>query len=257
MRKRTCWVAVALALCCLQVQANWEAIQRPDWKNDYRDAVFLDYRLGWVVGRQGTIAHTKDGGFTWQAQQSNVAHDLHSITMQDKQLWVVGAHGTILHSQDQSSWEVQKSGLQSDLFGVFFINAQQGWAVGDSGRILHTETRDSVWTPLMSGVEVALRDVYFLDEDNGWVVGDRGVILQTQNGGQTWVDRSEASIIDDYQKVVFAPSVDAELGMGYGWIIGSGGSILQTIDRGDTWFEQFSEANEGFYDMDFLYMYNS
>ena len=44
---------------------------------------FLNDKLGWVAGQNGTIYHTTDGGESWVAQNSGSNFDLFSIIFTD------------------------------------------------------------------------------------------------------------------------------------------------------------------------------
>jgi photosystem II stability/assembly factor-like uncharacterized protein len=54
----------------------------------------------WVVGQNGTILESDDGGATWTARNSGTTNNLWSIfgTSGGQHLWAVGDHGTILES---------------------------------------------------------------------------------------------------------------------------------------------------------------
>ena len=69
--------------------------------------------LIWVVGDEGTILHSRDGGQTWQRQASGTAVPLQLIYGSGTDLWTVGPRGTILHSNDDGqTWSQQASGTE-------------------------------------------------------------------------------------------------------------------------------------------------
>jgi photosystem II stability/assembly factor-like uncharacterized protein len=63
---------------------------------------FQDDGRGWVVGDEGTILNTRDGGDTWQAQWGGTNSELHAVTFTDhaQHGWAVGDDGTILSTRD-------------------------------------------------------------------------------------------------------------------------------------------------------------
>ena len=79
---------------------------------------------GWVVGRNGTVLHSSDGGKKWSLQMSGTTSPLYGMFFRDQSNgWIVGARGTILHTKDGGqSWDDQQSGTSADLFGVQFLN---------------------------------------------------------------------------------------------------------------------------------------
>ena len=125
---------------------RWEIVRRADWEARFYDVFFIDEHTG-VDGSaitQGStfaeeldsvIAHTTDGGLTWQPQQSGVYHPLRRVQFVDKQTgWCVGENGIILHTKDSGeTWERQSGDTYNNLFDLHFVSAQEGWIVGDFG----------------------------------------------------------------------------------------------------------------------------
>ncbi|MGH9768975.1 MAG: YCF48-related protein [Blastocatellia bacterium] len=93
--------------------------------------------------------------------------------------WVVGNNGTILKTTNGGdAWTAQTSGTAANLRDVYFVDANHGWAVGDSGVILTTSDGGATWSPEQSGVAANLRGVFFANANTGFAVGDGGVILK-------------------------------------------------------------------------------
>ena len=119
------------------------------YDNDYRQ----DYR--------GVIAHTTNGGESWELQ-----FDTHQIYMNELWFfdelegWAVGEAwpndqpvGVILHTTDGgNSWEQNFMTTQHGLTGIDFVSREQGFATGMAAGIFNPKTR----------------------------------VLQTTNGGETW-----------------------------------------------------------------------
>ena len=58
---------------------------------------FLDTNEGWVVGGEGVVLHTADGGRSWRPQWCETRYDLKAIHMTSpKKGWIVGNLGIIL-----------------------------------------------------------------------------------------------------------------------------------------------------------------
>jgi photosystem II stability/assembly factor-like uncharacterized protein len=57
---------------------------------------FLDVNEGWVVGADGVLLHTTDGGAHWEAENSRTRHPLDRLFVIKGDVWVVGFGGTIL-----------------------------------------------------------------------------------------------------------------------------------------------------------------
>ena len=65
--------------------------------SDLRSVRFAaDSQIGWAVGDDGLILHTRNGGETWTRLNSNTSEALMSVTFANGSSgWVVGTNGTI------------------------------------------------------------------------------------------------------------------------------------------------------------------
>lgn len=112
------------------------------------EVYFEDENRGWIVGMDGIILKTENGGKKWRKLESNCDIPLYGIEIKGNKGWVVGNRGYYLLSLDGG----------------------ETWVVRDE--VIKTR----FW----------LRDVAFSDEDNGWIVGARGTIAHTTDGGMSW-----------------------------------------------------------------------
>jgi photosystem II stability/assembly factor-like uncharacterized protein len=60
-----------------------EMVREADWEADFRDLSFPDHKNGWIVGEGGMIAHTSDGGVTWEKQNGETEADLFAVHFAD------------------------------------------------------------------------------------------------------------------------------------------------------------------------------
>ena len=62
---------------------------------------FVNKKKGWVVGTEGRVLSTEDGGTTWIAQESGTKEEIvHIKFTSEKRGWAVGGAGTILFTND-------------------------------------------------------------------------------------------------------------------------------------------------------------
>jgi photosystem II stability/assembly factor-like uncharacterized protein len=154
---------------------------------------FLDDRHGWIVGTQGTILKTADGGKTWEQTPIEAESLLQSYFLDDRNGWVVGKFGTILRTVNGgANWDPVK--LTPDarvdnihLRGIRFAPDRiNGWIVGDQGTILHTGNGGDTWQlqppPSAGNAKEPKPDLYsvFIDEDFCWAVGSNGAIWRNR-----------------------------------------------------------------------------
>jgi photosystem II stability/assembly factor-like uncharacterized protein len=100
--------------------------------------------------------------------------------------WVVGANGLILHTTNGGkTWELLHLGKYPNLYSVYFKDASEGWAVGHDGLFLHTVDSGKTWENEKLPLKASLYKIR-MRGDHGVAVGDVGTVLQTTNGGKTW-----------------------------------------------------------------------
>jgi predicted CXXCH cytochrome family protein len=227
---------------------NWlsqvsEGLRSP---SDFRDLAFNGSAEGWVVGRNGAIAHTHNGGNTWDAQLSGVSADLFGVDfVTDGSGWVVGSGGIILTSLTHETWGIQASPVTSTLRGVDFADSAIGWAVGDQGVILKTADGGIDWGQQLSGVSASidLHGVSAIDTQTVFAWGDEGTVLRTTDGGSSWVTASVGA-----EDIFSGSFISAQTG----WVGGDSGLILKTADGGAGWSALSSGTGDRLTALDFV-----
>lgn len=137
---------------------------------------FLDATHGWIVGEQGRMVRTEDGGQTWE----NVT--LPRPPKQDK----AGGNEEMMSDEELEAFGALTP-LPS-LYGVYFTSPQQGWVVGQEGTIARTQDGGKQWEFQSSNSQEALYDIGVHGE-TGWIVGDKGAVLVSTTSGTQWEKR--------------------------------------------------------------------
>jgi len=116
--------------------------------------IAADGKSGVVVGLDGRVGRSSDGGKTWGFEPHGVKEYVDPFysgtVLGDGTVWAVGSSGQVVKT-------------------------------GDDGRL----SRGSFGTAINSWV----RRIRFIDNENGWVVGGFGLIMNTTDGGKTWYRR--------------------------------------------------------------------
>ena len=163
---------------------------------------FIDANTGTVVGDDGTILRTTDGGATWTPQVGGPNAEFGSIftgvAFTDANHGIVTGHGAtrmLRTTNGGADWFFQKHGLglMTELYSVTFPTATTGFAVGgfsqvERGTILGTTNGGADWSRFTSDEFpwMEFTGVSFPTADVGYVVGAWGFIIRTDNGGSTW-----------------------------------------------------------------------
>jgi photosystem II stability/assembly factor-like uncharacterized protein len=222
---------------------------------------FVNSNMGWVVGDEGTIIHTSDGGETWLEQQTGIDSCIwNSVYFIDSDNgYTAGgqvsggsiALGVILKTTNGGTdWTTSfLGGLNSPSFNsIYFIDESIGWAVGYNGLIMNTTDSGATWILESTIPPIDFYSVFFVDGNTGWAVGDKIFwnnwmnICKTTNGGSSWLSQiTESSYLFDVH------FISDEIGWVAGTYVGSFFNVTEiykTIDGGDNWVYQ---SNASFY----------
>jgi len=191
---------------------------------------FVNDKDGWVVGKMGTILHTRNEGLNWDWLIADTTTDFTDLVfLNQNEAWISGWNGTLVHTSDGGKTWNKLSGIieSNDLRDACFITPQNGWAVGESTTILHTNDGGKTWNQEFSPAIYELRNVEFMNANEGWAVGEVGTIIHTANGGETWEYQVSGTSFQ-LEDIAFVNPVRL-------WAIGWLGAMLHTADGGVTW----------------------
>lgn len=204
-----------------------------------------------IVGDQGTILRSTDGGASWTTPASGTVMDLTSVNVHTStQYWIGGAGGTVLFSNDgaQSWTDASPAGIVTPL-QVFSRTSGLSYAVGENGTILKGEAdligggfNGVTWTTQTSGTTANLHHGNGSATGLAYVVGDNGTILKTLNGGTTWTAQTSGTSLHLYNYADIAEGADI--------VVGQQGIILKSTDAGTTWVQKLGGLTEDLYDIE-------
>ena len=128
------------------VMPGQESIQ--DCVFNANDLYFISSTRGWIVGQNGTVTRTSDGGESWES--------------------------AVIDSVDLNC--------------IYFVDSMNGWAVGENSSVYRSADGGENWEKLgLNGLPEGdfLTDVYFFDESTGYILGRQG-LFKTMDGGVSW-----------------------------------------------------------------------
>ena len=240
-------------------KGGWEPLES-GVTQDLNSISFICLNRGSVVGDEGVILHTGDGGYSWTAQNSGVIDNLYDIFYYDYSIILaVGASGTILYTNNSgTNWTVIQTGLMGTYFSGQMITDTIGVAVGVNAifQPFFTRTNDGwdTWESMSFYIEHGsvlyegwLSDVYFMNDSVGFAtavvdIPAGGAIVRTTDGGITW------DTVYFSNEALFGIDFTWE---GIGYVVGNHGVILQTLDGGETWNSLESGVNSALHAIDF------
>ena len=139
----------------------------------------------WVVGDQGTILKTTNGGASFDVLNSGTTADLHAF-LEGIGYFAVGENGTILKSTDAgATWVPKYSGSAQTLRAISRSGQDAGrlLVVGDAGTVLRSIDNGETWCHLDSGTTEDLYSVNMVLNSEYIVTGANGTLTRTTTGG--------------------------------------------------------------------------
>jgi photosystem II stability/assembly factor-like uncharacterized protein len=108
-------------------------------------------------------------------------------TLSAEEIWVVGIDGIMLFSGDGGqNWRQVDLPVKKHLFAVKFYG-NNGYVVGKEGIYLRSTDGGNSWEQIDIGAKFYLQDIAFSNsKDCGWIVGAHGWMLKTQNEGKSF-----------------------------------------------------------------------
>ncbi|HEV2664041.1 MAG TPA: YCF48-related protein [Blastocatellia bacterium] len=222
------------------------SVQEPEWSGQSSGALaklsgvfFVDRDRGWVVGSNGTLLATEDGGAKWRRQtlperQSGEALNDVWFFNPDRGL-LLGEYG-LFNRKGDIDWSERVFLLMSKDRGASWAEGTlQRPPIPQSGRQERLSGGNPGGDTLKTGrrpSDAILLRMSFANDRVGWAVGESGTIQRTIDGGGSWTlqDASARKLLYD------VAAIDDR----HVWAVGAGGTILRTIDGGRNWNDQSS-----------------
>lgn len=251
---------ILIALICLFISREGLA----DWKKHdsgtlawLHSIYFVDKDNGWIVGSNGTLLSTGDGGRTWIKRKTNTGDTFRDVYFSDAENgWVLcdrGAYGKESPSYLISTTNGGKDWRSTDFTDgrermIRFVFAPDGavFSIGEGGVILQMQGERKPWKRSLLPIRYLMLDGFFINESMGFLVGGGGTMLTTTDGGSSW---SEPKFAESRKRTKLNALYFADHKTG--WAAGNQGRIYSTNDGGNLWREQITEVSSDLLDVAF------
>ena len=204
---------------------------------DLLDLDFSSQNNGIIVGTNGLLIRTTNGGTSWNSPSSRTARNIRSVDLFEGNTGIaVGDSGLIIKTSDGGiTWNLRSTTTTKHLNAVTFLNSNTVYAVGNNLTILKSTDAGDSWSIVQSSPSGGdFRSVFFYDENYGWISSINGLIYTTIDGGITWIQRSTILTSISGQAVNNVSFSDPL----HGIAACTGGIIIRSTDGGVTWDTQ-------------------
>ncbi len=185
----------------------------------FTNVLALDDSMVIVIGRDGTLFRSEDGGGTWGRPTVKSVSDFYAIYFSDKKNGFIGGDdGALFFTEDGgATWTYQNAlHLAGQILGLSGDGKQTVFAVGDT--VNKSLDGGKTWTA-QSLLSKSNSAVTVVDAKTAYVLADLNSILSTADGGTTW--KTDVTAVNAFFKDITCPEV------GYCLAVGSSGRVLR------------------------------
>lgn len=205
-----------------------------------KDVFFTDINKGIVVGYDGTIIRTTNGGTNWISLNSGVTEDLRSVSFGDANTGIIVGEECILRSSNGgSSWIIIGSGTGISYSSVSLANINYGTLVGwdlYNYAGVRQRTTDGGFSWIGTGSPSNIyHEVTMIDSISGTIVG---VAATSGGGGKIWRTINGTDWISQISGTGNSLRGVSFIDANSGWAVGLNGTILRTTNGGATFIEE-------------------
>ncbi len=183
---------IVFAVHVSSAQSGWIMQSPPPFQYTFMDVHLFDKNNIMVIGSEGAIRKTTNGGSNWTSIESGTKSNLQAVCFIDPDTaWVVGSSSTILKSTNRGeTWAPITSDLPTylTLKDVFFKDSKTGLLLSD-GAIYKTVDGGAHWQSKLKTASMTFLESFdFYDANTGIAVGSSGTgkVFRTTNGGDDW-----------------------------------------------------------------------
>lgn len=197
-----------------------------------------------VVGFNGLVRTTTNGGTNWALTSVGISSNLHKVSFMNNLIGIiVGELGVILYTSNGGATWNSTGSVSNNLNDVRYVEvggeaSNTAYITGTNGLILKSTNGGLNWNSLNSGTTQMLNDVSFSDFNTGYVCGNNGTVLKTTNGGVNWTPKNTGyTDIYNYGTRFLNKDTGIVVGGNAGF---TNGHIFKTTNGGNNWVVKLS-----------------
>jgi hypothetical protein len=172
------------------LQAQWTQ-QNSGTTEDLLDVFCISADTALVVGNNGTILRTTNGGINWNPITTTSEH-LMKIEFADSQTgYVAGFNGTLLKTTDGGlTWQNLTTNTTENIYALSVVSADTLFVGGDNGLLLKSVDGGNNFQSQNSDTSNKIVDLAFIDADTGYLLiegnNQNTIFKKTNNACIDW-----------------------------------------------------------------------
>lgn len=238
MRRVLISVFLVFFIQSMVAQVTW--ISPTPVGNDLVSIAFADSLHGVVVGKQGTLLYTENGGDNWEVILTGGKDNFSSVTWFNNRYYAM--NGTILTSTDGRHWSTFYSHPEHSFTSISFVDEMHwyAWAPGTlKNNLAQTTDGGHSWHFVYRQPLANASGIIFIDSVTGFAKTSYS-ILKTNDAGVTW--NTIYSVDDETFSGFSYKVVNKNVILFYGYISHNMGGqdegiIERSSDGGENWIQ--------------------
>ena len=207
--------------------ASWKQSPVPV-SSDLTAVYFVDAKQGWVVGHDGVVLHTADGGDTWQLQLDGRKASALLLEATERKAAAEPASEDAKRLLAEAK-RYQEQGPDKPFLDVWFADANNGYVVGAYNLIFRTADGGKTWESWFDRTaNPKFFNLYAIRPagDGLFVVGEGGLVLKLDGAAQHF-----NALTVPYTGSFFGVTAAQDAVLAFGLR----GNIFRSEDNGRTW----------------------
>lgn len=232
-------VITTLLLAGCEAPLELDAVEQqaglPLQRTDFYQAMVSNTELTVLVGNDGTLLTSSDGGNHWQRLAINTGESFIDLARCPDNSFIALSFDNQIWHGDGHNWQPHALPSGEQMMTVACSADNGWWAAGSFTTFQHSSDQGVSWQESSLDEDAIITHLQFLDTQNAVATAEYGMVITSDDGGENWA-------VSAYLPDEFYPHASYFVSPNEGWVGGLNGFIYHTVDAGDSWRRQSTDT---------------